>query len=302
MIRIAEHAARGAWPLVGAGLIIRLFTYLMQNRPPAEGLRLQRLGLQAAEAAWEQEPDKAPHLKMMEAYLRNQLGTSYGRMGAFDEAEAEFIAAGELFAQDDSEDGRAGVVMTAGNLGEVYRLTGRHDEAIEASLASLELSRRADPWRMVESRVRMAATYLAAGRIADALTMLDELIPEVEQSEDQLGRAEVRQIRGIARLRHGDPAGARQDLLASLQLAEELRADWNQAVTHHWLAEVERADGNVTAAADHWRTSLAIMDATGVLDESELTRAEVIDKLGRLSRGAAPDRAVNGSVQSATGS
>lgn len=178
----------------------------------------------------------------------------------------------------------AEMIAALGHVGEAVALIGEADEG-------------AGSQRRVRLRylARRAVVYLRAGRIAEAMADLDEVLAgRSEMPSFELASSVV--TRGYALARLGRPDEARDTLTEGLRLVHELQAptllpDINQA-----LATVETAAGNLPKAARHVREVLewalphsAVIDAVGALHLAVVLAARLerpqTDQLAAAVRG-----------------
>jgi Flp pilus assembly protein TadD len=130
-----------------------------KQAPRTEAERLMQVGL----AAVASDPTSST------AHM--DLGAAYFETGQYAQAEQEFRTAQEL---------AKGSPIPLYNLAHVYRLTGRHEEAVAAflkvtTLQSDALKWLATPSMFADARYWLGVEYLALGREADAIKALTPL-------------------------------------------------------------------------------------------------------------------------------
>jgi tetratricopeptide (TPR) repeat protein len=190
--------------------------------------------------------------------LRTSLGNIYGRMGRFDLAEPIFLERLERAKGWTSSPLERAIAYN--NVGWIYFLTGRYNEAKECLEEAIRHSRktRRHPLVQIKSKVSLCRTLLRLGQIEDAEVLLEETWRAVDarsksvyssKSEAQTAFAELRLLQG--RL---------DEALLHARTAQE-------------CAEVTSAPGSVFSAYA-CQLHAQILEAMGRLPESDTIKYE----------------------------
>ncbi|WP_109509459.1 AfsR/SARP family transcriptional regulator [Nocardioides speluncae] len=252
-------------------LVVKLFTYLLHSRPPGEALELQSAALTAADRAGE---------RLDAAFLRNQRGTSWARLGEAASARRDFLDALAVF---DEVEHAVGQEMAINNLAQLLASIGAYDEALAWFEQGLALAERLGRSRgLVTALLALGDTYHRMGRYAEAescavsaLAIAKVYSPADERSfaQSQLGAAK-------ASLGHFDEA--ERHLRDALRHQQQVGTG-AAAVSLRRLGAVARDTGRPDLARTCWLNALAIVDEVGILDATELVRADLLHDLADLS-------------------
>jgi DNA-binding CsgD family transcriptional regulator/tetratricopeptide (TPR) repeat protein len=155
--------------------------------------------------------------RVVEGHARNTLGSSLGAIGRFEAGRAELMHAREIALETSSW---IDLARAATNYGANLQMSGRHEEAVEISLAGAEQARRHGLQRACAPFLRLNA--------AESLYELGRW----DEAEEQLREAEVMDPEGppVDRLRTGQmwallfaSRGRYEDARAQLDVVRSLR-------------------------------------------------------------------------------
>jgi len=189
------------------------------------------------------------------ARAENNEGEILSDQGRLDEAEALFEEARRVWRAARYP---VGIALATSNLGRVAARARRFDAAQELLAEALtsfeELGSEALGH---ETRARQAESFVLAGRFQDAL----ELVPTVLQAaeENPLLSPVLERLHGYALVQARQKADARPRFERSLELARELDADYEVALTLQALGRTGFGDGDTEAESE------AILERLGVV-------------------------------------
>lgn len=269
---IVTLAAEGGEPVAAYRLVIKLFSYLLHRRPPSEAVELQTVAVAAADRAGAAADA---------AFLRNQRGTSWARLGEAEKARRDFADALEVFGRLDHLDGRE---MTINNLAQLLASLGKYDEALCWFERGLELAEATGTGNLATALMALTDTYRRMGRDTEAVQTADRAAALTAEHGSADQHAHALSLLGAAEAalrRYGDAEAHLRQALQHQQPA----GTWAAAVTLRRLGTVALQTGRLELARSSWRDALAIVDETGILDATELSRDELVGDLdGLLSR------------------
>ena len=203
--------------------------------------------------------------------------------------------AAELFAVTGDISGQAGAL---GTLAHAASVLGHNEEAVEAGLLGIQLAEAVGPNRLVAvAKIQLGVAYFFGGSYERAHAALDDAIYLAKTCKPVFSPFQARVTQGCAEVTRGmverglgqKPAGEerfREVLSVGSALLENGDADaiasgvrvsaralWClvSATGHIWSGELERADSELTNAAD-WIRRFGIVTSLDAL--SELVRAE----------------------------
>lgn len=250
-------------------LVIKLFSYLLHRRPPSEALELQTVAVTAADRAGA-EADAA--------FIRNQRGTSWARLGEAGNARGDFATALEVFDRLDHLDGRE---MASNNLAQLLASLGRYDEALSWFEQGLELAEAAGTGNLATALMALTDTYRRMGREADAVQTAGRAAALTAEHGSADQHADALSLLGAAEAALGQYGDAEAHLRHALQ-HQQPAGTWAAAITLRRLGTVALQTGRHELARSSWRDALAIVDETGILDATELSRDELVGDLNGL--------------------
>ncbi|PKL93137.1 MAG: hypothetical protein CVV20_05190, partial [Gemmatimonadetes bacterium HGW-Gemmatimonadetes-1] len=194
------------------------------------------------------------------AELLADLAVSHFQLGQFKEAEQFNQTALAEMPQDDLL--RRAPVLT--NLGIVYILTSRYEEAQSLLLQAVQAHQEADPYSPDHATARNALGTLLSrqGRHEEALAMLEEAVAlrvNLFGTDHPATSIAVSNL-GIALLESGDPAGAEIHLLEALAVDERLLGEDHPSLSILLMqvASAKRGMGEMDEAIDYLNRALAI--------------------------------------------
>ncbi|MFJ2576960.1 AAA family ATPase [Kitasatospora aureofaciens] len=199
-------------------------------------IETHRLGVESAQ--WDGRPGAVIR-------MRNQLARAYYELKDFPRATEQLALASEQLPLV-AEPRLSGVLYETNGL--VRLAEGRPDEAVELFRLALE-DNRSDPHGVVVQSYNLAQALTAAGRVAEALTVLDEATALAEETEDDpmlmrlpLVRARAHRALGDLDLavRHADESARRARDLG--QRAKEAEAFTLLAALAEELGDAELAE------------------------------------------------------------
>lgn len=253
-------------------LVIKLFSYLLHRRPPSEAVELQTVAVDAADRAGAAADA---------AFLRNQRGTSWARLGEAERARRDFTDALEVFSRLDHLGGRE---MTINNLAQLLASLGRYDEALSWFELGLDLAEAAGTGNLATALMAVTDTYRRMGRDTDAVQTADRAVALTAEHGSADQHAYALSLLGAAEAALGRYADAETHLRQALDHQRPAGTS-AAAVALRRLGSVALRTGRPGLARESWRDALAIIDETGILDATELSRAELVEDLARLALG-----------------
>ena len=252
---------------------------------------LESLG---ADAYWEGRWDEALSYYERSKELRDRAGhVVYARIAANNIGEVLSDQGHLEQAEDHFRESRRiqraarfpiGVAFGTSNLGRAAARAGRFDEAAELLDEALaEFTEIGAESFVLETQARIAELRVLRGDPAAALTVVDE----ADDLALRLGgmtavRAILHRVWGYALAQQGDPDLARAALEASLRLARESRAAYEEALTLEALARLAASlgdDGSTAAAA-----AQVLFDRLGVVRTPAVPLPERLPEPARASR------------------
>jgi DNA-binding NtrC family response regulator/tetratricopeptide (TPR) repeat protein len=120
--------------------------------------------------------------------------------------------------------------------------------------------------------LRLVEAYLAAGRLAEARSLIAEVLPDAEAAGYRHAEGIGYRLLGEATL-GSDPGAAAEHLGTALRLLEEAGAQNERARTLVALARIRRAAGDHRAARELLVRALAVFEALRTVDEPTHVRA-----------------------------
>jgi len=157
LVAVAQHAATAGPVTVSWQLALPLRGYFWMSGRRDGWLAIGHAGLDAARRAGDQDA---------EAEMLNFLGTARMRLSEYDEAAAHYESA---LVINKAVNATVRQAANLSNLGGVYLLTGRIDQAIENVRQSIELYRPLGLRRgEANAALSLANLYRGVGRLADA--------------------------------------------------------------------------------------------------------------------------------------
>ena len=189
------------------------------------------------------------------ARAQNNEGEIVSDQGKLDEAEALFSEARRVWRAARYP---VGIALATSNLGRVAARAGRFDEALELLAEALTAFEALGSDALgQETRARRAECFVLAGRFQEAL----DLAPTVLEAagENRLLYPFLERLYGYALVQARRQDEARPRFERSLELARELEADYEVALTLEALGRTRLGDPD--AAAE----SKAILDRLGVV-------------------------------------
>jgi tetratricopeptide (TPR) repeat protein len=211
------------------------------------------------------------------ATITNNLGEIESDQGHFEEAGAAFREAYDVCLAA----GHPLICHVAtSNLGRLAARMGRLDEAEDAlrtALAGFEAIRATG--FVLETEARLAERDLYAGQHESAFAKATEALAHTLGAEAVAHlRTQLERIRGVALLRGGDLAGARECLEESMRIARSVGVDYEAALTLDALAALAHVEGDDEAASASAAESRTIVERLGVVRVPALTpRVEPYD-------------------------
>ena len=189
------------------------------------------------------------------ARAQNNEGEILSDQGKLQEAEELFVEAQRVWRA-----GRypVGIALATSNLGRVASHAGRFDEALELLAEALSSFQALGSAAFVqETEARRVESFVLAGRFQEALDAAPAVLEAAE--ENPLLQPFLERLHGYAlvQARHADEAGPH--LERSLELARELGADYQVALTLEALGRIRAGDPEAV------REATAIFERLGVV-------------------------------------
>ena len=199
---------------------------------------------------------KALGARSIEGHARNNLGVDLARFGRVDEGIAQLALARQIAEEeaDDADDVARAIV----NLADLYRATGRMEEAAEVALEGVVVSERLGIERRkgVWCRCDAAEALIALGRYEQARTMLDEGAALLPEGVDEL---RLNYLMGHLLIRVGDFDGAAAHL-------DRAHANGSDLLDHQLVSPLYRGLIEVaTWRGDHEAAQQAAAEGAGRL-------------------------------------
>jgi DNA-binding SARP family transcriptional activator/tetratricopeptide (TPR) repeat protein len=287
LVAVTAHASEHGWPGHAVGLSEALFRYLEAGGFLADAHVIHSAAARSAV----QVADRAA-----EAGAAFRVGTIYGQLGRYPEAEQHFQRA--LGLSRGAGD-RVIELRVLHNLSQVYFRTDAYSDAAASCQQALELS-RATGNRISEARTMQVLAVIATrqGRYSQAAAVLLSAIEASRQADDrvflvsslmvlgeievmqgryQQGRlhleeagvvarqighavfeAEVTRFLGLADMREGRHEQAAQQLQQALALLHDVGLASSEAHALCYLGELDLRLARPEQAADNYRQALAI--------------------------------------------
>ena len=170
--------------------------------------------------------------RAVEGHGLNSLGSSLGNRGHLEAGVARLQQARAIAAElGDPDD----LCRAHHNLGCIYLINGRYEEAVRAQLECLDLARRFGSVRSYGPVAIAAAAeaLLWLGRWEEAERLLDAAF---DLDVDPRGMVDPLQTRGQQRVWRGDLEGARADLTWILERSKTSLDPQDDVPAHAWLA------------------------------------------------------------------
>lgn len=252
-----------------------MFTYLDVRHASAAAIALHQRAVRAARLAGNVRA---------EALSANQLGTSLGTAGRYDEATRSFRQALALFRRV-GDHWRQGVVHD--NLGVLLQLQDRLEESYQEHLWSLAAyEQSAEPDAEKWSLANIAMLLVDLGQVDEALAAADRAVEIFVRTGDRRGEAATVDTLGAAYAKIGRPEQAVSCFQRAADLRGELGYHADQAASLTRLGQVQRAACDPAGARRTWLRVLEILDGAGIEDNAKVSRIAVRNLLA----GGAGDR------------
>jgi tetratricopeptide (TPR) repeat protein len=243
-----------AWQLPAA-----LGCYLLLSRRWQAWIDTHETGIRAARRVSDQAA---------EAWLLSRLGSAYGDLRRYEQAEDCFRRA---LAIRQAEGDRAGQGPALGNLGMLMGIQGRPEQGIGYLEEALAIMRETgDRYGEGMALNNLGQSYRETGRQDDALSLLREALVIFEDTGDAYNHAMV--LDGISDVYRD--TGRENDALTLLHQALELRRQvgdrQGEALTLSHIAEIHQAKGEAAEAQRHWQLALALLEELGDPDADRI--------------------------------
>ncbi|WP_441245349.1 AfsR/SARP family transcriptional regulator [Kitasatospora sp. McL0602] len=159
--------------------------------------------------------------------------------------------------------------------------SGRAEDALRFGLESVEVSRRIGETRgMAQAVYRLGRAYLMSDSFDLAEESLREVVRIVAAKRDRLGMVYARLGLGETELRRGRPDCAETELLAALDVAEQIHNPVAEGRVHRTLGQVSRALGRTEEARQRMSRAREIFRSAGAERELKLTEEELATLAG----------------------
>jgi DNA-binding SARP family transcriptional activator/Tfp pilus assembly protein PilF len=276
---VTVHASEHGWPGHAVSLSGALFRYLDAGGYLADALVIHGAAAQGAIRAGD---------RTAEAGATISLGTVYGQLGRYREAEQHFQRALGLSRQAAD---RPGELRALQNLSQVYLCTDAYPDATASCQQALELS-RATGNRIGEAHAlqRLALIAVHHGRYQQAVAGLLEAIETGRQAGDRVFLVTSLTNLSEVEVRQGRYQQARRHLEEARMSARQIGHAIYGAEVARILGLTDLGEGRHQPAAQQLRQALAVFHDAGVLT----TEAQVLCGLGEVDlRLAQPARAAD---------
>ncbi|MBC04389.1 MAG: hypothetical protein CMJ34_13975 [Phycisphaerae bacterium] len=158
---------------------------------------------------------------------------------------------------------RSGMAVAAFEQARLVRVSGHPLKAVERYSRMLRIVRERDLQMRVEALSGRIECFVAAGRVAEAVSDLRELQEVARQSLDTRNIARAAFVTGLLRLTLGEYHLAERHLRTALALAATLGDDRTQMECHNVLGETARLAGDREAAAARYRHAVRVARRLG---------------------------------------
>jgi DNA-binding SARP family transcriptional activator/tetratricopeptide (TPR) repeat protein len=243
-------------------------TYLWERGALTDIFELQDLALTAARRSSDESARAVSH---------NQLGVAYIRRADWDRAEEHLRLACRIF---EAEGHDLGHLAALGNLGSLYRLSGRPTESVQMQERSIEIARRTGD--SVSEGTLMNKLALALVDLATydrAITIARRSTKLLRSAGTRWQEASATDTLGQALDGRGEHAAAVDAYHRALDGFRYVGDSWSECIVLTHLGIAQRAAGQQEAARASWRSALQIYDQTGAVDSGELRRSDLVTLL-----------------------
>ncbi|MCP3982221.1 MAG: tetratricopeptide repeat protein [bacterium] len=177
------------------------------------------------------------------------------------------------------------LVTSLNNLGEFYRATGRHPEALPLYERALEINEQrleANDPELIESYSRLAMHHQQTGNLGRAAELFERELLKREELEDAAGTITVLNNLGLVLYLGGDLDGAQQRFEHAEEIAGEALLDDHpsQGLIQANLSQLHRVRGDLGRAKTHLESAIRIAIANE--GERSLNVARSRNQLGEI--------------------
>lgn len=280
LVAMAESSLTAGRGLTTARIVHSLNAYLVTRWYLDEALELQTTALTAAQAAGQ---------VMAEAVSCQQIGGTCFQRGQYAESEAWIRRAVTLFDEIGDAVGRC---VSQAALGLALQMSGQ----LDASIETLEDAfRTADALQLgsvaANARNNLAWAYIDAGRAQEATEAASSAAAYYRSNGERRGVAVALDTLGYALAAQGQHADAVIHFESSVQILRDLGRLWTEAAVLRRLGDSYAALRQQARARECWLRALRIVDEIKADDISELSRSELVYRLGGWLHVASPTEA-----------
>jgi tetratricopeptide (TPR) repeat protein len=237
------HAYQLAWTLAD------FFSRRGHWRELAEG---QRAALTAAERLGD---------RMAQALAHRILGSTYTRLGRYDDARAHLEQAVQIFGELDDRTGEASAQL---HMSEMFERLGRHADALHHARNALDLGRAAGNQRWQARGLNAIGWYHGLlGEYDQALVHCRQALQLQQAIDDRHGAADSWDSLGFAHHHLGDHHQAIACYQQALRLWAETGERTGQADTYVNLGDAYAAAGMPESAMRAWQQALTVFSDLG---------------------------------------
>jgi tetratricopeptide (TPR) repeat protein len=195
------------------------------------------------------------HMRGMAFTLLNMGGVEY-MQGNYAQARTHYQRAYDLNREVGDQWGLAHSLSSLGNLAAA---AGDHVLAAQKYDASLNIRREIGDRRgMADSITDLAVCEVNTKRYTHALTLLDEALVIRREIGDRQGEGMALALAGIAGVLHGEQQNSHENLLAAVQIGEELGARNVLTQAYSGLGELELMANRAQAAETWFKRALSL--------------------------------------------
>lgn len=221
-----------------------------------------------------------------EALTRNNLGMALVESGCLAEAAAHYAAAELLFTRMGDHIGQANSIL---NSASVLRRQGRLEGALDRQREALACYRASSQSRNAGIALRaMARVESRLGMHAEAVSHADEALDIAVALELHLDAAQAAASLAEAHSAGGEQIGAEIASHLALRYSRLAGSAHEEATAHCRLAELARASGDLSSAADRYRVALTLFRDIGSPDAAAV--ADSLRSMTAPEERSEPDR------------
>jgi len=197
-----------------------------------------------------------------QAQAQNSLANVYFDMGRWSDADGFYRQAGQTFSQLGNVYNR---VLVDNNLGGIALNQGRLDEALHFYQRALDalVQIGGSLWVMGALHMNLGATHIRRQESALAFAHLRDSQGLFEQAKVRDLLPEMHRRLAEAYLAEGDFAGAKEEAVRSLAIAEELAVPGEQGLTWRVMGVIAATEGRLEEAESNLEKAISLLSEVG---------------------------------------